>query len=173
LYGIFYVEDRYVRCVYQNFQDPVYKDACVEFFVQPSQTKGYFNFEFNCGGSLLSNYNNYKYDYHGNCKRLMKKPLTEEDRQLIQIYHTLPEVIEEEITGPVDWQLGFFIPFELFERYIGKIENIPGQTWRANFYKCASESSHPHWAAWSPVDQLNFHLVHCFGTIKFGFAGKR
>ena len=42
-----------------------------------------------------------------------------------------------------------------------------GQVWRGNFFKCAEDISHPHWAAWSPVDEFNFHLPRCFGTIQF------
>ena len=53
LYGIFRVEDQYVRCTRTAFQDAVCKDSCVEFFVRPKQDKGYFNFEFNCGGTML------------------------------------------------------------------------------------------------------------------------
>jgi hypothetical protein len=46
-----------------------------------------------------------------------------------------------------------------------------GNLWRANFYKCGDDTSHPHWAAWSPVDELNFHLPRCFGRL--GFAAQR
>jgi len=56
IFGIFLVRDRYVRCVHTHYMDPVYKDSCVEFFVQPKADRGYFNFEFNCGGSLLCFY---------------------------------------------------------------------------------------------------------------------
>src|SRR5262245_25252266 len=56
LHGIFHVQDRYVRCIRQNYFDDVWKDSCVEFFVQPKPQSGYFNFEFNCGGALLCNY---------------------------------------------------------------------------------------------------------------------
>jgi hypothetical protein len=49
IYGLFRVEDRFVRCVHTGFQSAVYKDSCVEFFVQPRPDRGYFNFEFNCG----------------------------------------------------------------------------------------------------------------------------
>ena len=41
------------------------------------------------------------------------------------------------------------------------------QAWRGNLYKCGDRTSHPHWAAWSPVDELNFHLPRCFGTLRF------
>jgi hypothetical protein len=31
----------------------------------------------------------------------------------------------------------------------------------------AEENSHPHWAAWAPVDEFNFHLPRCFGELRF------
>jgi hypothetical protein len=45
------------------------------------------------------------------------------------------------------------------------IEN--GNLWRANFYKCGHDTSHPHRGAWSPVDELNYHLPRCFGRLGF------
>lgn len=53
IHGMFRVEDRYLRCLRTQYQDPVWKDSCVEFFAQPMPERGYFNFEFNCGGALL------------------------------------------------------------------------------------------------------------------------
>src|SRR4051794_39867335 len=35
LHGIFHVRDRYVRCVRTHYFEEVWKDSCVEFFVQP------------------------------------------------------------------------------------------------------------------------------------------
>src|SRR5882672_5495923 len=56
LHGIYQVHDRYVRCVRSNYFDEVWKDSCVEFFAQPKPDRGYFNFEFNCGGAFLCSY---------------------------------------------------------------------------------------------------------------------
>ena len=53
LYGSFFVKDRYVKCVHTEYQSSVCKDSCVEFFVRPYGSEGYFNFEFNCVGTLL------------------------------------------------------------------------------------------------------------------------
>ena len=51
---IFRVEDRYVRAVAECFQDSVCTDSCVEFFVAPlPDSQAYFNFEVNCGGTML------------------------------------------------------------------------------------------------------------------------
>ena len=53
------------------------------------------------------------------------------------------------------------------EHYTEKISSAEGATWRANFYKCGDETSHPHWLSWSPVKELNFHAPDDFGELKF------
>ena len=32
------------------------------------------------------------------------------------------------------------------------ISPSPRAVWRVNFYKCADDTSHPHWLTWSPVE---------------------
>src|SRR5512137_175917 len=56
LYVRFRVEESRVRVRYTKFQDPVYKDSCVEFFVDafPETERGYVNFETNAAGTLLA-----------------------------------------------------------------------------------------------------------------------
>jgi hypothetical protein len=163
IYGIFQVEDRFVRCIHAGFQTEVYKDSCVEFFVQLPAAKGYFNFEFNCGGALLASYITDPARVAGRVKEFI--PLSRKDDGQIRRYHNLPEIIEPQITEKVTWYLEFAIPVALLEKYAGRQGNIGGQTWRANFYKCGNETSRPHWAAWAPLDQLNFHLPEYFGHL--------
>ena len=165
LHGLFMVRDRYIRCIRHRFQDTVYKDSCVEFFVQPKSDRGYFNFEFNCGGTLLAAYIVDSTRVKSGFKEFT--PLSPEDARQLQIFHSLPEAIDPEITDETLWFVEFYIPFTLFEKYVGLTLPVAGQIWRANFYKCADESSHPHWAAWAPVDELNFHLPRCFGHLHF------
>jgi len=33
------------------------------------------------------------------------------------------------------------------EHYVGPLGPLTGQVWRGNFFKCAEDNSHPHWAA--------------------------
>ena len=166
IYGIFQVNDRYVRCVHTEFQSEVYKDSCVEFFIQPEGTDAYFNFEFNCGGAMLASYITDPTRIAGSVREFI--PLTPEDNREIKRYTSLPLTIEPEITSPLTWFLGFSIPFAVLRRYTA----IPAETgdhfWRANFYKCGNETSRPHWGSWSPVHELNFHLPADFGEIRFG-----
>jgi Carbohydrate-binding family 9 len=165
IYGLFRVQDRYVRSVYRRFQDPVCRDSCVEFFVQPHGAQGYFNFEFNCGGTLLASYIVDPERTPAGFKTFTR--ITKEDSRRVSIYHSLPRVVDPECQDPTTWYLEFRIPFTLLEKYRGPLEIKPGTTWRANLYKCADHSSHPHWASWSPVTALNFHSPPCFGSLRF------
>ena len=164
--GIFRVQDRYVRCLRTEYHDPVWKDSCVEFFAQPKPDRGYFNFEFNCGSAFLCCYVTNPEREGDWFKGFVKVP--DGIGQTIQAHSSLPPRIEPEIAEPVVWTLSFFIPFALFEHYVGPLGDLPGQVWRGNFFKCAEENSHPHWASWSPVDEFNFHRPNCFGALRFG-----
>lgn len=165
VHGIFQVQDSYVRCVNTVFQSPVYKDSCVEFFAQPPSAAGYFNFEFNCGGALLASYVTNPTRVNGRIQEC--SPLPAEDDGRIVRFHSLPSMIEPELQKPVTWFLEFFIPFSIMEPFAGRIEMLQDGVWRGNFYKCGDETSHPHWSAWSPIDEKNFHLPAHFGLLRF------
>jgi hypothetical protein len=133
--------------------------------LQPKSKGGYFNFEFNCGGAMLASYVTDPARIDGRVRQCT--PLTLADDRQIQRYSNLPDVVDPEITKKQIWFLEFSIPFAVMEKYAGLLRETGGQTWRGNFYKCGNETSHPHWGAWSPVKELNFHLPECFGSIKF------
>ncbi len=164
-HGRFAVQDRYVRCTRTGYGSEVWKDSCVEFFVEPKAGRGYFNFEFNCGGAFLVNHILDPTRTPEGFKQFTRLP--ESVAKQVQARASLPPVVEPEISEPVTWTLEFSIPFALFDSYVGPIGYVAGQTWRGNFFKCAEENSHPHWAAWSPVDEFNFHLPRCFGELRF------
>jgi len=172
LYGMFRVRDRYVVCRHSGYQTPVYKDSCAEFFVRPKPDKGYLNFELNCGGGLLLY-------YISNCAR-KQNPADPDDEfeaftkvpevvgSRVAIYHSLPVVVDPENQDKVEWLLEFHIPVSVLETYVGPLGKLAGQEWRANFNKCADESSHPHWASWSPIGaELNLHQPDKFGVLCF------
>jgi hypothetical protein len=165
IFGIFRVEDQYVRCVQTGFQADVWKDSCVEFFVQPEKSAGYFNFEFNCGGALLTSYVKDPTRIDGRLQSYI--PLTPEDDQQIRRYAGLPPMVEPEVVTPLVWMLEFSIPFRILEKYAGVIGEIKGRVWRANFYKCGNETSRPHWASWAPLSARNFHEPASFGRMAF------
>ena len=145
IHGLFQVRDRYVRCVRTTYGSEVWKDSCVEFFIEPRPGRGYFNFEFNCGGAFLCNHIVDPTRLPGGFKQATRLPETVV-RQ-VRVRASLPRLVDPEIAGPVDWALQFFIPFALLENYLGPLGDVSGQTWRGNFFKCAEDNSHPHWAA--------------------------
>lgn len=165
LHGRFEVEDQFVRCVGTEYGSEVWKDSCVECFLEPKPGRGYFNFEFNCGGAFLVNHIVDPARTPDGFKQFTRLSASEARR--VKVRASLPPRIEPEILTPLAWTLEFAIPLALLEPYVGSIGNVAGQIWRGNFFKCAEENSHPHWAAWSPVDEFNFHLPRCFGELCF------
>lgn len=166
VYVSFRVRDRYVVCRHTNPQDPVCKDSCAEFFVQPKPDRGYFNFELNCGGALLLFFVTDPTRIGGGLKGF--QPVAPEQIAKIRIDHSLPSKIDPEIAEPTEWHVEYFVPNEVFEAYVGPLEPPADRKWRGNFYKCADKSSHPHWGSWAPIGEaLNFHVPNYFAEIAF------
>ncbi|WP_176013003.1 carbohydrate-binding family 9-like protein [Victivallis sp. Marseille-Q1083] len=165
LYGLFQVQDRFVRCVADHFQDSVCQDSCVELFIEPPGSQGYFNFEFSGNGQYLI--------YHVRDARRTSSgfadysALTAEEGAKVKVFHTLPDRVEPELAEPVTWRLGFFIPFSLIAGRVGITRPVHNQTWRANLFKCGDQTSHPHWASWQLVEELNFHAPESFAPVVF------
>jgi hypothetical protein len=163
LYVMFQVEDRYVRATAARYQDSVCGDSCVEFFFTPGAdvSQGYFNLEMNCGGTLLFHFNS------GSRKGRIEIPATACEK--IVKTHSLPHIVDPEIREPVTWTVAYALPIALLGGYCQVTTPKPHALWRANFYKCADHTSHPHWLTWSPVDypKPNFHLPQSFGVLEF------
>ncbi len=47
---------------------------------------------------------------------------------------------------------------------------LSGQTWAANFTKCADKTSHPHWLSW--VGVRTFHYPRDFNRLVFRIVGR-
>jgi len=175
--GVFHIDDQYVRSTRTEYLGQVWKDSCVEFFMKPRVDRGYFNLEMNAGGAHLCYYVEDPTRTPAGLKKFT--PLPREDGCQIQVCSSLPKIVDPEVREPLSWELNFFIPHGVLEKYVGPMGRLGAkplrhnfytlgeQSWRGNFYKCAEDLSHPHWASWSPVDELNFHLPRCFGTIHF------
>jgi hypothetical protein len=163
IYVIFRVEDRYVKAVAGKNQGPVYLDSCVEFFFSPENgiKNGYFNLEMNCGGFMLF--------HHQMEPRSKQSIISEDDVRQVEVAHTLPEVVDPEIDRDTTWIVEYRIPFSVLSHYHSFSKPEAGSVWRANFYKCADQTSHPHWLTWAPVDfpRPNFHLPQYFGVLEF------
>ena len=164
---IFRVEDRYVRAVAEKFQDSVCLDSCVEFFVAPlPDSEAYFNFEVNCGGTMLLH----------RCPSATEREaggetvrVSADDGLTIAVAHSLPSIVEPEIAEPTTWTLEYHVPFDLFASYFDVAAPTSGTGWKGNFYKCGDRTSHPHWGSWAPVhtERPSFHQPSFFQPIIF------
>lgn len=166
VYVFFQVHDQYVICRGTQYHDPVCRDSCVEFFVEPKPDKGYLNFEVNCGGTLLVSYVEVPVRTPDGFEKYT--PLPWDIAQNVQIEHSMPAKVDPEIAEPVDWWVAYRVPLGVLSEYVGELGPLSGQQWRANFYKCADDSSHPHWASWAPIEgRLDFHQPEFFAPIHF------
>ncbi|MBI0397912.1 carbohydrate-binding family 9-like protein [Cyclobacterium marinum] len=163
IYGIFKVEDRYVRSIVQEYNGNVSGDSCVEFFFSPDSEKplSYFNLEINAGGTPLIFYIAKPWDDF--------TKLGKEDIDQIEIAHSLPEVVDPEISEPTTWTIEYRIPISMLKKHSKVTQPKKGTVWKANFYKTGSRTSNPNFLTWSFVDnpKPNFHLPQFFGTLKF------
>lgn len=160
VYVIFNVHDRYVRCLTDELNGPVWHDAAVEFFFAPdsSRPRNYFNLEVNCGGTALLGY-----------RTTSKNKPTVEDIRQITVAHTLPSIVDPEIKDPVTWTIEYSIPLAMLAKYSHLTRPAPGVVWRGNFCKIAENNTNPHHMTWAPITdpKPTFHMPQYFGKIVF------
>ncbi len=136
--------------VYHSYDDPVYKDSCLEFFVSFNVDNGkYMNFEMNANGAFLS------------AVRTDRKNKTEIDKLA-----PLPEV--KAFKGDGFWGVETFFSLDFIEKTAGKSGFSRGECFKGNFYKCGDETPIPHFGMWSEVGTENpdFHRPEYFGILK-------
>jgi Carbohydrate-binding family 9 len=94
IYVMFRVEDRYVRAVATDHQDSVCGDSCVEFFFTPGSdvSIGYFNFEMNCGGTML-------FHFHSGLEK-GRIEISKSDCDKILETHSLPRIVTRKSRSP-------------------------------------------------------------------------
>lgn len=141
---------------FDKINDPVCLDSCVEFFVSPGEGP-YFNFEFNATGTPYAAYGH---------DRNSSTPLSPQQVRSIR-RRALPATAFHNATYEVPWSLTVGIPLAFFAGTA--LKNPSGQTFSANFYKCAEQTATPHFVTWSPVttESPDFHRPEFFGAITF------
>lgn len=146
-----------VRAVACERDDPVYKDSCLECFLNPfpAQQGAYLNFEMNPKGVFLAEFG----------------PGREERVRLSEITELSPTVTPFALQTPQGdaWGVLLRIPCALIEAVYGRPFPIVPRVMAGNFYKCGDETARPHFGAYFPVDSaaLGFHNPRRFGTIAF------
>ncbi len=162
------VKELSIRALYGNDNEPVYEDSCVEFFFSPGSDENYFNFEFNCIGTLLAQYGE---------SREKRREIDVSLLKDVKRYSTLGNnTFHEKTVGFTDngfeWELTVGIPFSLIfsvSGFSGGIDELKRLGGRGNFYKCGDGLSKPHYVVWSRIDtpSPDFHRPEYFGSIIF------
>lgn len=158
-YGLFlkfYVEEKHVKAIYSEPNDPVYKDSCVEFFCSFGDEPEYYNFEFNCAGTCLLSFGG---------ERGTRTSLSDDIIRSISFQSTLKPATS--IDAAIGWELTLAIPLTAFSYH--QIDSLKGKKCRANFYKCGDDLAVPHFLAWNDIktETPDFHRPEFFGNLEF------
>jgi len=159
IYLKFYVSEAHILAQHSTPNSATHKDSCVEFFIDPDQSGGYYNFEFNCIGTTHLAYGP---DRH---TRTFIEP--EKITTSLFIESTLGNQPFEEKTGDFKWEMVVAIPSSLFIHHpnltFDKLKS------KANFFKCGDDTQKPHFLSWQAIDtpQPDFHRPEFFGNLMF------
>ena len=153
----FDVVEESIQAKYNQPNDPVYRDSCVELFIALDNDKAYYNFEFNCKGTCLAGFGDSKNN------RILLDPKT---IKRIKASSTFKSVIFRE-RKMIKWELTLEIPRTVFNFH--DIATFKQRLAKLNFYKCGDDLPQPHFLSWRPIESEtpNFHLPEFFGTAIF------
>ncbi len=157
LFLLYSVKNELLKVVSSKDSEPVWKDSCVEFFMQRDGEKQYCNFECNAHGVLLAA----RRETRETAEQLSAAKMESIVRySLINHHYQAGEQLS-------DWLLYLEIPKECMG--FSDAESLHRQTMRGNFYKCGDETPQPHYISWNPIDMPtpNFHVPQFFGTLEF------
>jgi len=136
-----------------NFNDPIYEDSCLEFFVSympEISNQSFINTEMNANGAFLCYYVTKPGDYTSITNKIKAE--------------NIPIVV------PLDtvvgwWGVELYVKLEVIEDVYGT--PFAGDYIRCNFYKCGDRTAVLHYGAWSEVKNAtpNFHMPDYFADV--------
>lgn len=144
--GLYCEESNPVRHCSNHF-DKVYFDSALEAFFQfIPDCPLYFNFEFNANGAALVRYGHNRFD---------RSSISIEEIDQLNIETSIEEN---------HWQLTFYIPFDLIQKYQPDFVPSKETPVYANFYKLSEAKEIEHYGSFADIDspEPNFHLIQCF-----------
>ncbi len=150
----FFVRCNYLRAVNYTNNSPVSEDSCIEFFVSPANDGHYWNFELNCIGTINASHRTERHN---------PTRLTDSELDRVIRFASCGKRPFNELEGLFAWNVTIAIPLDL----IGVCFTGDPVEMAANFYKCASGTSQPHYLSWNPIssEKPDFHRPDCFGKI--------
>jgi len=154
----FYVKEDVTRATYTIDNEQVYRDSCIELFIDPSGDGTYCNFEFNALGTLLL-----AFGVNRNGKEKAFSEITDGIQRLSSLgiipFYNLPD------KSP--WHLTVMIPNTSFWHH--SLLSLKGKGVRANLQKCGDDLPVPHFLTWNPIPtpHPDYHKPEHFGTFNF------
>lgn len=154
----YYVTEKHLRARETRTNGDVYKDSCVEFFISPDGDVNYYNFEFNCIGTIHLAYG------PGRENRKFVDPSILEK---VEIKSSLGGAPFNDKSGNFEWEMMIRIPIEAFA--YSNLKTFDGLKATANFYKSGDETAVAHYVTWNPIKTENpdYHRPEYFGKITF------
>lgn len=141
------------KSVYTMYNQPVYTDSCLEFFVNcnPDQPL-YINFEMNANGAFLS----------------ALRPGRKGKQPIHELMSDLPAVMAKKFED--HWSVDAIFTLSQIKTLFGKDTFETGDVLLGNFYKCGDETPIPHFGMWAPIDleAPDFHKPEFFGKLIIG-----
>jgi hypothetical protein len=158
IYLKFLVFEQKVTVRFLHVGDPVFKDSCVEFFINlfPKETEEYFNIEMNAIGTIKMGYGIKRNRKYLNASELGDMKVVTSIKLPVTGLH-----------GSDHWKLYCAIPINLLEKITNR--KFTGDEAIGNFYKCGDETEFKHYGMWNIVNnpKPDFHLPEYFGKIVF------
>lgn len=155
LYIDFFVRCNYLRAVNWQNNSAVRDDSSVSILIQPPHSEDcYICIDFNCIGAK-------------NARKIYRsgevEPFSDEEIEKIECYTSCGPMPFREVEGLFTWDVAVKVPFELLGvEFYNKSVKLKG-----NLYKCALETTEPHFLTWIPVKEETtcFKDSNYFGNI--------
>jgi hypothetical protein len=160
LYVGYDCEDTDIVALYQNRDDPTYKDDAVEIFInpRPSQQQVYYGLEMNANAVL--------YDYLRASPAVLVKRF---DLNGVKLGTRVRGSLNRRGDTDKGWSLEIAIPWHNFEDMAQKLPPEPGISWAVNVNRWDGVEPDRRLSVWSDpaLKQPNPHAPSRFGTITF------
>ena len=151
LYVRLFAKEANIRAELTGPLDEICNDSCLEFFFSPIETDSrYFNFEVNLNGAMYIGFGS---NVH-NLQRLVQK-----GTKISPVASTTDD----------GWSVEYAISHDFVRLFFPDYNPAAGKAIRANCYKCADCSDHPHWLCWNviPREIDTFHCPEHYGIMYF------
>ncbi|WP_316740623.1 carbohydrate-binding family 9-like protein [Pedobacter antarcticus] len=153
----FVVTEPFLKVRKRKVNGEVHKDNCVEFFIAFGDDGNYYNFEFNCLGSVKAAYG--KSRPH---RRFVPPDL------LAMVADQISISMDNAAAGKgIRWDISVVLPVSVF--YYSNKQALAGESCAVNFAKCGDSLPQPHFLSWVGLytDQPDFHQPESFGKAIF------